>query len=138
MCRSYHHPAFRHAPSEVSRIDNRSRPPSKGRLILVAASRSTPLQLLDGRSQYSPCSHPEELPLTTAADGESTTIAALLGWDHTRSIRAGGCHSPTGGTGSQAQGQSNSLSRHTGAEPPMAWGSHPGQTWQRSEPNRQY
>ena len=43
-----------------------------------------------------------------------------------------------GGTGSQAQGQSHSLSRRTGTEPPMAWGGPPGQTWQRSEPNRQY
>ena len=44
----------------------------------------------------------------------------------TGSIRARGFHSPIGGTGSEAQGQSHSLSRCTGTEPSMAWGGHLG------------
>ena len=45
-------------------------------------------------------------------------------------ILAVGFYGPIGGTGSQAQGQSYSLPRRTGTEPPMGWDGHSGQTWQ--------
>ena len=39
-------------------------------------------------------------------------------------------HRTVGGTRPKTQGQSHSLPRRTGTEPQMAWGGHPGQTWQ--------
>jgi hypothetical protein len=70
------------------------------------------------------------LSLSSTGKVVYTPEDALPGWNDPGSLRPCRFHSSIGGTGSQAQGQSHSLSRRTGTEPPMAWRGHPSQTWQ--------
>ncbi len=73
-----------------------------------------------------------------ADDANGVSPSGVLAGETYWSLRTGtgnwgvksGVMPNNGGTGSQAQGQSHSLPRRTGTEPPLARGSHSGQTWQ--------
>jgi hypothetical protein len=62
---------------------------------------------------------------------------ALPGWNDPSGLRSSGIHCAIGGPRAKTEDQSHSLPRCAGAEPPLAWGGHPGQTRQRRDANPQ-